>query len=281
VLAPAAARGAETADDRGVAAEARDAYRAGLERFRARDYTTAVREFERAYSLYPKPELLYDIAQALRLGGRCSTALEYYERFLATQPVEPLLSRATARSNDLYDCGENAQPKGSNALASRDLQQTKKDSPSTANAAEGALGAKADPAVVPTPRTARTATTTPAVAVPVVIGTGTVAVASAVFGLVAYGRYVSANEQAEKLCTNTPPDACSELELREHSRQTSAAHAARTWFYAGMGTAAVATAVTITLLAWPRTSEPQVARSVRVDAGLRGGAVAARVSLTW
>ena len=60
--------------DSGIAAQA------------ASDFDTAVKLYTKAYELVPAPVLLYNIAQAHRLGGRDAEAKTFYERYLAADP---------------------------------------------------------------------------------------------------------------------------------------------------------------------------------------------------
>jgi hypothetical protein len=66
----------------------------GLGHYAARDFHRAIAEFEAAFALAPRPELLFAEAQAFRLDGDCPRALELYHRFLATHPP-PLQVQAT------------------------------------------------------------------------------------------------------------------------------------------------------------------------------------------
>lgn len=69
----------------------------GLELYAQKDYAGAIAELEKGYAIDPKPELMYARAQAERLGGKCTEAVEHYEAFLATGP-EPE-REAAARAN--------------------------------------------------------------------------------------------------------------------------------------------------------------------------------------
>ena len=53
----------------------------------AGDYNNAVSAFKEAYVLAPSPGLLFNIAQAYRLGGNCDEAAWMYRRFLDTNPI--------------------------------------------------------------------------------------------------------------------------------------------------------------------------------------------------
>jgi tetratricopeptide (TPR) repeat protein len=65
---------------RSLAEKGRAAHNAG-------DYNAAVAAFKEAYVLAPSPGLLFNIAQAYRLGGNCDEAAWMYRRFLDTNPI--------------------------------------------------------------------------------------------------------------------------------------------------------------------------------------------------
>ena len=56
--------------------------------YEAHEYAKAATELEAAHAIDPRPELLYNAAQAWRLAGDCTTALLRYDEFLATKPPE-------------------------------------------------------------------------------------------------------------------------------------------------------------------------------------------------
>lgn len=67
-------------------ASALELSRAGDEAYKAGDFERAAELVRRAYALYPEPLLLYNLALALDGMGKTSEALDYYERYLATNP---------------------------------------------------------------------------------------------------------------------------------------------------------------------------------------------------
>lgn len=75
---------------------ARAHFAAGKALVDAHDYPSALREFQNGYRLEPLPLFLFNMAQAARLDGKDRLALEYYERFLATEP-KGLARRETER----------------------------------------------------------------------------------------------------------------------------------------------------------------------------------------
>src|SRR5262245_29206001 len=62
------------------------------------DYRAALLDFQRAYALYPSPNLRFNIARVLGDLGRDSDALEAYEQFLAQGKSATDEARAVART---------------------------------------------------------------------------------------------------------------------------------------------------------------------------------------
>jgi tetratricopeptide (TPR) repeat protein len=56
--------------------------KAGSEAYQAGQYDEAIAKLSRAYELAPKPETLFALAQAERLGGHCPAAIEHYKKVL-------------------------------------------------------------------------------------------------------------------------------------------------------------------------------------------------------
>ena len=69
---------------------------AGLAAQGASDYDTAVTFYTKAYELVPHPVLLFNMAQANRLAGRASIALDLYRRYVAAEPNGPQAKTARA-----------------------------------------------------------------------------------------------------------------------------------------------------------------------------------------
>ena len=61
-------------------------YTEGQTAYDRTDYATAIARWHAAYELSGEPSLLFDVAQAQRLSGDCSAALETYEHFVAIDP---------------------------------------------------------------------------------------------------------------------------------------------------------------------------------------------------
>jgi tetratricopeptide (TPR) repeat protein len=86
-LGPAPSGGALDPEARTLLDEGASAYARG-------DFTGAIAAFERGYAIDPAPVFLYAWAQAARYAGDCVTALDLYDRFLATDP--PASQRSAA-----------------------------------------------------------------------------------------------------------------------------------------------------------------------------------------
>lgn len=74
---------APTAEARAVA---REHYEKAVSHFNANEYPAAAEEFLAVYKAVPQPALLYNAAQAYRLGGDGPKALESYRAFLKAAP---------------------------------------------------------------------------------------------------------------------------------------------------------------------------------------------------
>ncbi|MEM7606759.1 MAG: hypothetical protein AAF411_15495 [Myxococcota bacterium] len=66
--------------------EAREIFEAGEASYRRGDYRRALDYFRHAYSLSPRPELLFNIGNAAERAREDETAIEYYERYLEALP---------------------------------------------------------------------------------------------------------------------------------------------------------------------------------------------------
>lgn len=67
-----------------------------MEAHKAGNFTIALAELQQAYSLEPRPELLFAIGQVNVKLDRCADAIGYYEKYLATKPS----AQATADTNE-------------------------------------------------------------------------------------------------------------------------------------------------------------------------------------
>ncbi|MCP4807847.1 MAG: TonB-dependent receptor [Proteobacteria bacterium] len=107
--------------------EARRAFNDGLELIAAGDYDGGIAEFQRAYDLVPHPAVLYNIARAYADDGQYENAIEYFELYLATEPIDrseveanvrTLQSRLDARAPEVVEASEAPVSSGPVATAS-------------------------------------------------------------------------------------------------------------------------------------------------------------------
>jgi tetratricopeptide (TPR) repeat protein len=71
-----------------VAGAADDQLALGLARYEAGDFDGAMDAFDAGYAVDPRPAFLFAAAQAARRSGDCRRAIDYYDRFLASDPSE-------------------------------------------------------------------------------------------------------------------------------------------------------------------------------------------------
>jgi tetratricopeptide (TPR) repeat protein len=85
-IAVAGVARAQTTPTPEARAEARAHYEKAVNHFNANEYVAAAEEFLLVNKAVPQPALLYNAAQAFRLGGDGDKALEYYRAFLKAAP---------------------------------------------------------------------------------------------------------------------------------------------------------------------------------------------------
>jgi tetratricopeptide (TPR) repeat protein len=89
--------------------QARELYQRGIDEYKAQKYDAAAATLKEAYDLDPKPETLFALAQAERLGGRCPEARAHYQQLLEATPE---LATARAVQTNLELCEpEPAKPR--------------------------------------------------------------------------------------------------------------------------------------------------------------------------
>lgn len=91
---------------REVPARARELAKLGRELHEKGDYAGAVQAYTEAYALAPAPALLFDLAQAYRLAGRCDDAAVMYRRFLQADPDQEARALAEAHLINVDRCRE-------------------------------------------------------------------------------------------------------------------------------------------------------------------------------
>jgi hypothetical protein len=87
VVASAGARADNALRPDQIPTKARELVERGRAAHDSGDYDGAVSAFKEAYVLAPSPGLLFNIAQAYRLGGKCDESAWMYRRFLDTNPT--------------------------------------------------------------------------------------------------------------------------------------------------------------------------------------------------
>jgi tetratricopeptide (TPR) repeat protein len=132
---------------------ARALFKQGQLHYSLGEYQQAIAHFREAYQLSAEPALLFDIAQAQRLGGNCPAALEIYRHFVRLAAGSPHAAEAVARIDELSRrCGTpGSEAPGADVAVASD-----------AGAADGAPRADATPLPTPIP----TAPPSPSGAVP-------------------------------------------------------------------------------------------------------------------
>jgi tetratricopeptide (TPR) repeat protein len=82
LLAPSVRAG----EDRAATAQAQAHFERGLKHYRLGEFLDAAEEYKASYSAKANPELLYNIAQAYRLGNDLDKALFFYRSYLSALP---------------------------------------------------------------------------------------------------------------------------------------------------------------------------------------------------
>jgi len=94
--------------------QAREHYRKGTKAYDLGRYLEAAKEYEAAYEIKDDPALLYNIAQAYRLGGNVNEALRSYRSFLRRLPDAPNRAEVEAKILELQKLS-SAQAKATSA----------------------------------------------------------------------------------------------------------------------------------------------------------------------
>lgn len=207
---------AQTDDER-----ARAHFEAGRAYYDQARYDDAVREFEQAYALSQRPELLLNTSQAHERALRYDQAIASAERYLSVVPDAPdrrTIEERIANLRVLEQRYEQAPPE---PLPAPGSSPTAAAAPPAATAAAATLAqpsaatsAPEAPSASPTPTPAERASTLTVPAIVLMSVGGASLVASLVTGLVAHGHYTSLERQcdADGLC---PAEARDELDEGE------------------------------------------------------------------
>jgi tetratricopeptide (TPR) repeat protein len=86
------------------ATKARALFKQGVDEYKAENYDAAAATLARSYELDAKPDALFALAQAERLGGHCDKAIVHYKQLLASTPDTPI---AKAVQTNLSLCPED------------------------------------------------------------------------------------------------------------------------------------------------------------------------------
>lgn len=81
-------------------------------KYNAKDYAGAISDFEKAYSVYPEPDVIYNIARVYEKMGNFQKAVAHYDQFVNLPDIE-LAARqdALARGKALREVLELREPK--------------------------------------------------------------------------------------------------------------------------------------------------------------------------
>ena len=104
--------------------EARRDYEQGRAHYALGEYPEAIALFRKAYELSAAPGLLFDIAQAYRLEGNCSKAIELYRHFARLAPESPRRGDAEEYEKNLTAQCEPPPPRASLPEAPRPIAAT-------------------------------------------------------------------------------------------------------------------------------------------------------------
>jgi tetratricopeptide (TPR) repeat protein len=87
---------------------ARGLFKQGIEDYKAQKYDVAAATLKQSYELDPKPDVLFALAQAERLGGHCPEAVAHYKKLLESVSDLPT---AKVIQNSLALCPQAAAEK--------------------------------------------------------------------------------------------------------------------------------------------------------------------------
>ena len=96
--------GVAFADPEPKQAQAEELYAEGSKHYNLREYAPAIDAFKRAYSLYPEPTFLFDIAQAYRLLNDCENSAVFYRNYLRAKPDAEDRDQAEKLAGEMTTC---------------------------------------------------------------------------------------------------------------------------------------------------------------------------------
>ena len=101
-----------------AAPQAEELYRQGQAAYDQTAYGTAVVMWQEAYALSNEPEMLFNVAQALRLDGRCEKAIATYRKFIAIAPDSAQRPLADELARELaVKCERSSRERGTRSEA--------------------------------------------------------------------------------------------------------------------------------------------------------------------
>lgn len=91
--------------------EAERLYGEGQAAYDAKHYDEAITKWERSYELSHLPGLVFNLAQAYRLRGSCTKAVETYKKFIGLDPSSAERATAEGWIKDIEPCADRPAPK--------------------------------------------------------------------------------------------------------------------------------------------------------------------------
>ena len=94
---------------RAAAADAPDAerlYTEGQTAYDDKRYDDAITAWQKSYDLSHLPALVFNLAQAQRLAGHCTKAVDSYQAFIKLDPASPQRADAESRLKEIQPCAD-------------------------------------------------------------------------------------------------------------------------------------------------------------------------------
>jgi tetratricopeptide (TPR) repeat protein len=242
---------ARAQDEPPIKPEARARFARGLEYYKMKEYEAAISEFEAAYAIDPRNEILFAQAQAERLSGDCASAVTLYRHFLDGNP--PAIHAEAARASlDKCETALKSTPEGEKTPTSNEPP------PSATPPSAPADSTPAEPAATP----ATTATPAHGESRPFYkdpLG-DTFAITGVIAIGVGVGLYLASSDDV-----SAADEATS---YSEHARLYDRAESRRTYAFVGLGAGAALLAGAAVRWMWPgseSSTRTDVALDVRGD----------------
>lgn len=91
--------------------DAEKLYQEGQTAYDEKRYDDAITSWDKAYALSKLPALMFNLAQAHRLAGHCTKAVDAYQRFLTLDPASTEKPDAEQFLRELQPCPDAPKPK--------------------------------------------------------------------------------------------------------------------------------------------------------------------------